>query len=105
MEDGGVLFHPVGGHETFAGRRLQLLSDFRCLGGIVDLESQHAANVAQVAHLLRVSERDEGPGAVVRIEPRRENPRHLEALVLGNNAKWSELALGASDGYRSEEHT
>ncbi len=93
VKDCAVLLHPVGRHETLAGSGLQLLSDLRRVVDIVDLEFQHRHNIAQVEQLLRVGERDEGPGTVVLIETRREDSRDFKSLVLGNNAEGRQLAL------------
>ncbi len=92
-----VLFLPVGGHETFAGRSFELVGDHVGLIDVIDFEFDYGDEIAEAEQGLGVGEAGEGPGGVVVVEAGVENSYHAEAAVFRDHAEGRELALRAGD--------
>ncbi len=97
VEEGFVLFFPVGGHETFAGGVFEGARDGGCLVDVVDFEFHDRDQVAQAEQLLCVGEAGEGPTRVVIEEAGTENSDDAETVVLGDHAEGREFTLRAGN--------
>ena len=99
-EQGPILLHPTGCHETRAGGLLEFLRDAVGLVDVVDLELDYRNQIAQAEKPLRVRQACKRPGRVVVEKAGTEYSNHSKPVVLRDHSKRGEFALRAGDAER-----
>lgn len=96
-KEGTVLFHPIGGQESWSGSLLDGTADLVSAIEIVHFERDDRDHVGLSEQALRIRKAGEGHARVVLIEAGVKDADHAKSLPFRNDAERGQLPLRAGN--------